>query len=109
MTYMLRIVEAVTVLGAVSGTAYYALCLWGVARFLNEVEPVASDSYMPPVSILKPLKGADPGIYEAFRSHCQQEYPQYELVFGVADFADPAVAAVQQLQKDFPNHRIKLV
>jgi ceramide glucosyltransferase len=109
MNYVLRIVEAVTVLGAVSGTAYYALCLWGAARFLNEVVPTLSGSYTPPVSILKPLKGADPDIYEAFRSHCQQDYPEYELVFGVADLNDPAVAAVVRLQKEFPAHRIKLV
>lgn len=109
MIYVLRIVEAVTVLGAVSGTAYYALCLWGAARFLNEVEPTVPGSYTPPVSVLKPLKGADPGIYEAFRSHCQQEYPEYELVFGVADLEDPAAAAVRKLQQEFPNHRIKLV
>jgi ceramide glucosyltransferase len=109
MIYVLRILEAVTVLCAAGGTAYYALCLWGSARFLNEVAPASYGSYAPPVSILKPLKGADPGIYEAFRSHCQQEYPEYELIFGVADLEDPAAAAVRRLQQEFPKHRIKLV
>jgi ceramide glucosyltransferase len=109
MIYALRILEAVTVLGAVSGTAYYALCLWGAARFLSEIVPASPISYTPPVSILKPLKGADPGIYEAFRSHCLQDYPEFELVFGVADLDDPAAAAVIKLQQEFPDHRIKLV
>jgi ceramide glucosyltransferase len=102
-------VEAVTVLGAVSGTAYYALCLWGAARFLNEAHHVPPEDYTPPVSILKPLKGADPEIYEAFRSHCLQNYPQYELVFGVADLSDPAAEAVRRLQQEFPDRVIKLV
>ena len=48
-----------------------------------------------PVSILKPLKGTDPDIYESFRSHCLQDYPEYEIIFGVSDPADPAVASVR--------------
>jgi len=70
---------------------------------------VRPTSALPPVSILKPLKGTDPDIYESFRSHCQQDYPEYEIIFGVSDAADPAVASVQQLQREFPGHAIRLV
>src|SRR3954469_4347355 len=107
MHYAHLIVEALTVSGAVGGTAYDALCLWGAARFLNE--PSAGEAYTPPVSMLKPLKGADPEMYEAFRSHCLQDYPEYEIVFGVADLRDPAAEAVERLKQEFPQHRIKLV
>lgn len=64
---------------------------------------------LPPVSILKPLKGIDPEIYESFRSHCLQDYPEYEIIFGVSDPGDPAVASVQQLQREFPDRAIRLV
>ena len=64
---------------------------------------------LPPVSILKPLKGIDPEIYEGFRSHCQQDYPEYEIIFGVSDPADPAVASVEQLQRQFPERAIRLL
>jgi ceramide glucosyltransferase len=64
---------------------------------------------MPPVSILKPLKGADPGIYESFRSHCLQDYPEYEIIFGVCDSSDPAVASVEQLQREFSGYPIRLM
>jgi ceramide glucosyltransferase len=64
---------------------------------------------LPPVSILKPLKGTDPDIYESFRSHCLQGYPEYEIVFGVSESDDPAVASVQKLQREFPDHAIRLV
>ncbi len=64
---------------------------------------------LPPVSILKPLKGTDPDIYESFRSHCLQDYPEYEIVFGVSDPDDPAVASVRQLQSEFPDRTIRLV
>ena len=64
---------------------------------------------LPPVSILKPLKGTDPDIYESFRSHCLQDYPEYEIIFGVSDPDDPAVASVQQLQREFAGCAIQLV
>lgn len=64
---------------------------------------------MPRVSILKPLKGTDPEMYESFRSHCVQDYPEYEILFGVSDANDPAAALVQQLQHEFPQRAIRLV
>ena len=104
---------AAGVLGA-AGCAYYALCLWGARSFRREcrtpdaarLKPQAC--FAPPVSILKPLKGADPEIYESFRSHCLQDYPEYELIFGVGDPADPAAAMVRRLQSEFPDKKIRL-
>ncbi len=107
-----RIFEVVGILGCVSSSIYYLLCLWGALVFLRDREvgggarPTPS---LPPVSILKPLKGTDPDIYESFRSHCLQDYPEYEIIFGVSDPGDPAVASVRQLQQEFPHHRIQLV
>jgi ceramide glucosyltransferase len=66
------------------GCGYYLLCLWGARQFLRR--PVNSDfSFAPPISILKPLKGMDPEIYAGLRSHCLQQYPDYEIIFGVND------------------------
>jgi ceramide glucosyltransferase len=62
-----------------------------------------------PVSILKPLKGIDPEIYKSFRTHCRQDYSDYEIIFGVNDLADPAIASVKQLQQEFPDRAIHLV
>jgi len=64
---------------------------------------------LPPVSILKPLKGSDPEMYEALRSHCLQEYPDYEILFGVASMDDPAARAVEQLGREFPDRSIRLL
>jgi ceramide glucosyltransferase len=61
------------------------------------------------VSILKPLKGTDPGMYEAFRSHCLQNYPNYEIIFGVSDPADPALELIERLKSEFPKNDIRLV
>lgn len=104
----------VAILGTVASTGYFAICLYAAARFLGErkaasgrARPTASS--LPPVSILKPLKGTDPGMYESFRSHCLQDYPQYEIVFGVSDADDPAIAFVERLKTEFPQIPIRLV
>src|SRR6202034_1165412 len=57
----------------------------------------------PPVTILKPLFGADPEPYECLRSFCEQAYPLYQVIFGVCDPQDPAVAVVHRLQREFPG------
>ena len=108
----IRILQLVPLLGCASSFFYYILCLLGARSFLRQrtTEVYASPTKpLPPVSILKPLKGTDPEIYASFRSHCLQDYPQYEIIFGVSDAADPAVASVRQLQQEFPSHSIRLV
>jgi len=109
---IVRTVRVVAVLGCVSSCLYYLLCLWSAKKFLraNEESGRADVKHdLPPVSILKPLKGTDPEIYESFKSHCLQDYPEYEIIFGVSDPADPAVAGVERLQREFPSHAISLV
>lgn len=102
------ILAAITALGGIAGCGYYVLCLWSVRDFLRSARRKPA-GFTPPVSILKPLKGTDPGIYESFRSHCLQDYPEYELVFGVSDPDDPAAGLVRRLQQEFPGRAIQLV
>ena len=67
-------------------------------------------AFAPGVSILKSLKGLDPGMMDAFRSHCRQSYAgEFELLFGVSSLDDPAAAAVEQLKAEFPERAIRLV
>lgn len=48
-------------------------------------------------------------MYESFRSHCLQHYPQYEILFGVSDANDPALRLVEQLKKEFPAIEIRTI
>jgi len=109
--HTIAILEIVAILGCLSSCIYYLVCLYRTAAFLRERTAGASprSTHAPPVSILKPLKGIDPEIYESFRSHCLQDYPEFEIVFGVSDPADPAVASVEQLKREFPDRAIQLV
>jgi ceramide glucosyltransferase len=95
---------------------YYLLCLWSARDYLLYCRAASiadsSDSAPNtpfPVSILKPLKGADPEIYETLRSHCLQDYGPYEIIFGVSEADDLAVPVVRRLQQEFPKIPIQLV
>jgi ceramide glucosyltransferase len=98
----------------VCSMAYYLVCLYSAARFLGErkaasegVRPTLPKPPAPPVSVLKPLKGTDPEMYESFRSHCLLDYPEYEIIFGVSDPADPALQLVEKLKLEFPQCAIR--
>jgi ceramide glucosyltransferase len=89
--------------------------LYSAAWFLRE-RKAAGEGARPtqtqtasPVSILKPLRGTDPEMYESLRSHCVQDYPEYEIIFGVSDPADPALQLVERLKLEFPQRAIRLM
>jgi ceramide glucosyltransferase len=62
----------------------------------------------PPVTILKPLCGAEPETYECLRSFCDQAYPEFQVVFGVCDSQDPVLAIVEKLQREFPQRDLSV-
>jgi len=108
----LLIVEYVAMLASFTSFLYYLICLWSALKFQRDkktLRPSAASTAHPAISILKPLKGIDPEIYESFRSHCLQDYPDYEIIFGASDPNDLAVASVRRLQTEFPERRIEMV
>jgi len=106
---IVQILEIISAAGCLSSSIYYLLCLGSASSFLRDRLAQVTAPPLPPVSILKPLKGGDPGLYDSLRSHCLQDYPEYEIIFGVNDPRDAAVAVVEQLQREFPQRAIHLV
>ncbi len=100
--------EIIALLGTFSGLSYYLLCLWSAREFRRQSKAPAA-RFLPPVSVLKPVRGLDPEAYENLRSHCIQDYPHYEILFGVASANDPAVPVIERLIREFPNQPIQLV
>ncbi len=107
MDFGLQSIALICTLLALAGAAYYVLCVWAGLRFLSH-KP-AEAAITPPVSILKSLKGVDPHMRAAFRSHCLLDYPEYEVLFGVSDMSDPAVALVAEVQREFPNAKLRVI
>jgi ceramide glucosyltransferase len=102
-------VEVVTTVMAVAGIGYFLAALLGARVFLYQ-RRAPLPSFAPGVTLLKSLKGLDPGMMDALRSHCRQDYEgEYELLFGVSSMDDPAAAAVAQLQAEFPQTAIRLI
>jgi ceramide glucosyltransferase len=105
-----HITEIVTTVLVAASMVYGLLVLVAAVSFsLYVIRSKTMAAFAPGVSILKPVKGLDAGMYEAFRSHCKQTYAgEYELIFGAGSMDDPAVAAVERLIAEFPEQAIRL-
>lgn len=91
---------------------YLAGATWAAALFARRrAAPVAESPAVAaePVSVLKPLYGAEPGLYENLRSFAEQDYPDYQLVLGLRDRTDAALAIARALIRDLPHRDIALV
>src|ERR1700733_3062737 len=100
--YVYLVIEIIAVGGSISSIIYYLAGLWCASAFLREQREQGTEDKAccrqpatPAVSILKPLKGYDPGMYDSLRSHCLQDYPEYEIIFGASDPNDPAILLVE--------------
>jgi ceramide glucosyltransferase len=109
MHALAQAVEYFTTAMAILGMGYFVEAIVGAHLYLRE-KRAQLPVFAPGVSVLKSLKGLDPGMMDAFRSHCRQSYlGEYELLFGVSSPDDPAVSAVNQLRIEFPQQAIRLV
>ncbi|HAV61592.1 MAG TPA: hypothetical protein DCY13_04410 [Verrucomicrobiales bacterium] len=83
---------------------------WLAARRFPLHQPVPAADGLPPVTLLKPLKGCDEHTEACLRSWLAQEYPApIQALFGVKDADDPVCEVVRRLIKEFPQHDIRLV
>lgn len=87
---------------------YYLLATTAALRFFRNRPPIQKD-FAPPVSVLKPVRGLDREAYENYASFCRQEYPEFEIIFGVTEASDPAVPVIEKLIRDFPQCKIRLL
>src|SRR5215469_9240117 len=91
---------------SVVGLLYLAGSVYAVRILLARPRPSGAAT---PITLLKPLRGADAQLFENLRSFCLQEYPRFQIVFGVADADDPAADIVRRLIADFPALDLTLV
>jgi ceramide glucosyltransferase len=86
--------------------AYYCYAIYAASKFFSQSDHSCSNlhcsDFQPPISILRPICGVDSKTYENLASFCQQNYANYEIIFGVQDPQDPSMEVIRQLIKDFP-------
>lgn len=102
---------------ALLGLIGYGFQIWSVRQtFLsknkaeNRLQPLAycSDNY-PPVSILKPLKGLDDNLFDNLASFCTLNYPEYEIIFSLQDYNDPAYKVARKIKDKYHEKNISIV
>src|SRR5687767_14738741 len=103
MTSVLLIVLVAIGFAGLALTLTTYLCVDKVLRRRRVMER------LPPISVLKPLKGVDEQLYENLSSFAKQDYPNFELVLGCDDIADPALELARRLQTEFPHVAVTIV
>jgi ceramide glucosyltransferase len=95
--------------GLVAVGCLYALGAAVVVRqFFGGTHP--STDVFPGVSVLKPLHGADAGLYDDLASFCEQDYRgPVQILLGIQNAADPAIAVAQRLTEQWPGRDIEIV
>jgi ceramide glucosyltransferase len=86
-----------------------AALLSGTAAEGSASPQSSSAEFSPPISILKPLKGIDDALFDNLTSFCNQDYPEYEIIFALEEKNDPALKLAQKIKKMYPHRKISIV
>ena len=99
------------VLGLLSlaAIAYLILAIRQVGKWDDLFRAPASTGDFPAISVMRPLCGAEPRLYDTLKCFFQQDYPQFQLVFGVRDRNDPALQVVSRLRSEFPDQDVEVI
>jgi ceramide glucosyltransferase len=102
--FALAVVAAALLAGSL---VYCALVVLATRNYL--AQGISTAENLEPISVLKPLAGADEGLHDNLRSFFTQKHAEFEVLFAVRDAADPAVAIVRELEKEFPGVPTRLI
>jgi ceramide glucosyltransferase len=89
-------------------TAYSLFAIVAAREFFSSETSGDADSF-PPISILKPICGADENAEANLRSFCEQDYPEFQIVFGAVNPRDPGLAAARHLAEEFAGRDFEVV
>jgi ceramide glucosyltransferase len=96
--------------GLISSTGFLVLIIVAAARFQRRQRAERElTSDLPPVTILKPLCGTEPALETNLASFFEQDYPEYEIVFGARDNRDPAIEVARRVSMRYPRVPVRFV
>jgi ceramide glucosyltransferase len=93
--------------GILTSTTYLALVLVAAMRFRRQAK--SPSAFTPPVSLLKPLHGAEPGLRDYLESFFQLDYPEYEILFCARHKSDPGLFIAKELSQEYPHVPVRLL
>jgi len=105
---MLYALLALAAFGLVTSTVFAGMVLWALPGYLRErgAALAALDhppGFTPPLSLLKPLHGAEPHLEEHLTTFFEQDYPQYEILFCTRSPDDPGLAIARRVAERYPQ------
>ena len=100
------------VFGLITSTVFASIVLWAVPRYLNERRQALAalavrPGFTPPLTLLKPLHGADPGLESYLESFFTQDYPDYEILFCAREPSDAALETAWRVAARHPDIPVK--
>ena len=107
-TWTLTVIKCLLFILCIATVSFYSYAIYAARTFFHQTYAIAV-SFHPPVSILKPICGLDDEAYTNLASFCQQDYPEYQIIFAVREADDPSIEVVQKIIHHFPELDIQLV
>jgi ceramide glucosyltransferase len=89
--------------------AYQVLALYSLGRLFTSPLPKPLAGALPGITVFKPVKGAEAATRECLTTFVEQDYHPFEVIFGVADPADPVLPLLEELAESYPEHQISVV
>jgi len=105
----LRLLLLVAAAGLVTSTGYLVLVMIASARFRRNKRSRTDAAVFPPVTLLKPVCGMEPGLEANLTSFFEQQYPSFEIIFGARQSDDPALDVVRRISRKYPSAAVKIV
>ena len=107
MPAITSILAALAAIVTFAGVLQAVVGWWAVRRYSRQKS--LPGQWQPAITVLKPLHGDEPMLEEALASFCEQDYPAFQIVFGLHDPADPALHVIRRLRARFPAVDIDVV
>ncbi|MGH9585675.1 MAG: glycosyltransferase, partial [Acidobacteriaceae bacterium] len=106
---MIKLLFGLGLLGLLTSSIFSGLVIAGILRFVARRKRGGRRDYFPPVSLFKPLHGAEPDLEAHLATFFEQNYPEYEILFGARVASDPGLQAARRVAALYPHIPVKYV